>query len=154
VSVGWPLRAPDLQHAGMRSWWFNAPQWVLSLVMGGLFALFGGLYTWGQDGNPVLALIAGLAGGLVFGLIMGRLLYRQFAALRHAMGPGSREALQTTARGAWRGPLPEDPAAREAALRLARYQLGELRRRRTVTYAVFAVALALETWLALTSSPQ
>jgi hypothetical protein len=90
---------------------------------------------------------------MVFGLIMGRLLYRQFAALRHAMGPGSREALQTTARGAWRGPLPEDPAAREAALRLARYQLGELRRRRTVTYAVFAVALALETWLALTSSP-
>lgn len=148
--VSRPVRQHD---PWVQTWLLNAPRWALSLLMGGSFGVAMGVFSYVQRSSVVGAVIGGALGGLFFGLFMGPFLHRQFRTVRDIVGDSSPEVRRVAARGTLRGPIPQDPDVRAATARLVDHQLAEMRRRRTLSFVVFGMALALETWLALTRSP-
>jgi hypothetical protein len=132
----------------------RAPWWVLSLVSGALFGVAMTLFAALTQGErwPV-AVVGGVLAGVLFGAVMGPLLARQNRRLRDSIGSASAEDLRRARRAARGGPAPADPEQRALAHRLVTTQLGELRRRRRVSVAVFSVFLVLEGLMAVTYSP-
>jgi Flp pilus assembly protein TadB len=131
----------------------NAPRWVLSLMAGVWFGAF--MTIWGvlQGDRWQAALIGGAVGGLIFGAVMGPFAHRMYARQRQAVGTTSRDVERAAGRASWRGPVPDDPEVRAVALKLIDHQLGELRRRRTLTLVSFASFSALYVVIALAWSP-
>jgi len=137
----------------VRTWLSGAPRWVLSVWAGALFGAFMAISgVLRGDGWPA-ALIGGAIGGLVFGAIMGPFAHRTYRRQRQAVGTASPDVERAAGRATWRGPVPEDPEVRAAALALINHQLAEARRRRTFSFSSLTLFSALYVVAALTWSP-
>jgi Na+/melibiose symporter-like transporter len=138
----------------------NGPWWVLAIFAGAMF-LVGQIpvvVLVAEGRSPLVgalvALICSVFFGAFFGIVMARL-RRRFAPLLEGpdggqLTPAQRKAL---GRAALRGPLPVDPAQRQAAARLARVNLDLLRGQRWYAVPVFLVMTVLSAYLAATDSP-
>jgi hypothetical protein len=126
----------------------HAPWWVLALVMGVPFGVAMGIFAYVRDGNLPLALYMGAATGVFFGLLMGAVLARQNRRTRAAMAvaPGQEQAVL---RATNKGPVPSDPAVREAALRLLDGQRAQLARWRVPALVLFGLFAVLDAVAAL-----
>lgn len=144
----------------MRWYLMNAPAWVLSVITGlsfGIlmaigFALLSSAIGDTQATSLTFSIVAGAIGGLIFGAAMG-----PFAAMRHrhmrsVLGPLSAEDLAVVLRAVARGPVPADPELRQAAGRLARLKLDDLRRNRIWTTLIFVLFGLLEAYEAVVTS--
>ena len=96
---------------------------------------------------------SGAVGGLVFGAMAGPSMARERALERAAMGDVPPSRLSAVYRAAKRGPVPDDPAERGSAARLATLQLAEVRRGHRWSVLGFVVATLLSATYALASSP-
>ena len=138
----------------VRTWLLTAPRWVHRVVSGGLFAVFMTVFFGVQDDSSwVTALIGGVVSGVVFGLIMGSWSHRTARGTHAVIGaltPGER---RRAARASWRGPVPAEPAVRDAAVRMIDHQLTLYLPLRALTLVVGVLMLALYVAVALTSSP-
>jgi uncharacterized membrane protein YfcA len=131
----------------------NAPRWVLSLWTGLPFGAFMTIFGVLRGDRWLAALIGGAIGGLIFGAIMGPFAHRMYRRQRQVVGTASPEVERAAGKATWRGPVPEAPEVRAVALKLIDHQLGELRRRRTLTLVSFASFSALYVVIALAWSP-
>ena len=132
----------------------HAPWWVWA----GIHAIFFGsaMTAWHHVAHGESlgrSLLSGAVSGLLFGAFMGPFTARTHARIRAATGPLPDSTRREASRATWRGPVPQDPQTRAAALRLAEHQRDELVRHRVANLAVFAFFLALGLLLAITRSP-
>jgi len=135
----------------MRTWLADAPRWVVSVVAGAIFGVGMAASQHFQQGSSWQASLAyGAVLGVVFGFVMGWVSDRQRQRLRAAVGPLLTDA--RVRRAVRRGPAPEDPEVRQAALRSVEQQLAQTRRQRGWVLPVFAVFCGLYLYLAVTDS--
>lgn len=147
-------RGPGTHHDPVRRWLLNAPRRVLVLGMGVPFGLWTVLWSrFGPaDASWAEAAGTGLLGGVFFGVSMGLVLHRQYRGVRGALGGLSEADLRRAGRASWRGPVPEDPAVRDAAHALTVNQLAQLRRQRVWALPFLALMLVVCLYLALAVS--
>ena len=95
--------------------------------------------------------------GALFGLLMERILgpaaaraQQRIAQLSVGLSPSQRRSALMSCR---RGPVPDDPAVRAAALQIADYRLTEADRQRTANIMMPIVFVALGAVLAVTATP-
>ena len=132
----------------------NAPRWVLAVVMGVPAGLGAGLGTrLAQDGSWTSALVSGVFVGLFSGSILGVVMHRKNRQVREAVGELPEARLAQATRAGWRGPVPEDPATREAAHRLLVSQLGQARRQRVWVVPLLVLMAGWTVYLAVSESP-
>ncbi len=122
----------------------TAAWWVWSLGVGtvfGVFELVSGLV----EGHRVVpALIGAVVGGAVFGGLMGPLMARQARRNVEVFGSAPRADRRAIARASFRGPLPTDPALRQATVRYTRSHLeGDTRARRVRTLLICVAFVVL-----------
>ncbi|WP_028921396.1 hypothetical protein [Pseudonocardia acaciae] len=145
----------------MRWYLMNAPAWVLSVITGLAFGLlmtiaFALLSSaiWNTPATSLtFDIVAGAIGGLIFGAVMGPFAAMRYRHVRSVLGPLSAEDLAVVLRAVARGPVPADPELRQAAGRLARLKLDDLRRNRVWTTLIFVLFLLLEVREAVVTSP-
>lgn len=138
----------------MRERLLHAPAWVLGLLNGSLFGLFWTAFTRYSDGDSwTSALVQGALMGLFFGAVMGRLQHRQQQGVRDVAGRSPEGLSRRVRRAAVRGPVPAEPAVREAARGLALAQLVQLDRQRRWAPTFFVLVGLLSAYLAMTDSP-
>jgi hypothetical protein len=141
------------QAADVRTRLLGAPWWVLAIVTGIPFCAVMVVTNLLEGGSVVGALVGAAVGSIVFGGLMGLFLARAHRRIRAVVGavPPGREA--AVHRSAARGPVPDDPVERAAAARLVAHNLDQAKGNLWWSLVVFAIALLLSAWLALTSSP-
>lgn len=103
--------------------------------------------------RPGAAVAGGVVGALLFGLAMGPFLawlYRRARPAADAVPDGRHREVR---RAAARGPVPADPAVREAALRIVEYQLVESSRYRGPAAVLLGLFTVLEAVAALIYTP-
>ena len=137
----------------MRERLLHAPVWALIVVFGVGFGVFWAVWSHFLQGQSwTRALVTAAIAGVLFGGMMGPVQHRQWRGAREvaARSPGglSREVR----RASWRGPVPSDPAVRQAAYDLLRAQLEPMERQRRWASPFFALMAALALYLALTDS--
>ncbi len=128
----------------------DAPTWVKSLLLGGLFAssnTLTGHYILGETWTE--AVVSGVITGVFLGAVVGPLLAREQRRAKEAVGARSAGQLRRVARSAHRGPVPVDPQLREAARRFALHQRREILRKRRWGIPLVVAVVALMVWLAL-----
>lgn len=122
-------------------------------MLGLIFGLAMGVYVGLQTGDAIFGVVGGLLGGLFFGAVMGPFLARmnrRALTVLDAMPAGREREVQ---RAVSRGPIPTDPQVREAALRAATYQLGEIQRIRVPVVVGMVFFLVLEVVTAILVNP-
>lgn len=137
----------------MRAYLLNAPRWGLGVVHGVLFGAVMAVVGLLRDETAPEALARGVFSGTVFGLLMAASSYRQDRRLREAVDGLPPRQQQVALRAVARGPVPDEPEVRAAALRLAERQLAANRRFRTVNVVLFGGLLMVAASLAVTGSP-
>lgn len=152
-SVAVAVRRTRRDHHPMRRPLVDAPWWALALLTGLPFgvamALFGA-----RDGSSWLhSAVGGAIAGVCFGVAMGVVLRRQNARHREVVRALPPEVARVAHRATWRGPVPADPEARAATVRLIEHQLTELQRRRALFLIEFGVFEALYVVNAIVGSP-
>ena len=136
----------------MRLNWSNLPRWVLVLFHGVPFGTAMGAFTKADRESWTSAVVGGLIMGLVFGLATGFRAYKRQSEMQAAEG-GLPTVKETAAyRASTRGPAPEDPEVRSAALRIATQDLAGFRRP-GVTFVIVTLALIWSSVGSLTASP-
>ncbi|MCO1659382.1 hypothetical protein [Pseudonocardia humida] len=136
----------------LRTRLLNAPWWVLALVTGVPFGVAMGVVVGVRDGDLPLVLYTGAAAGVFFGLLMGVVPARQNRRVREAMAVAPRQE-PAVLRAVGKGPVPTDPAVREAALRLATLQHEQLARWRIPGLVLFGMIAVLDAVVAIMSNP-
>ena len=121
--------------------------------MGVFFGAFMAIFSLLRGVPWPVAVTGGAIGGVFFGAVMGPLVQRQYRRQRVVVAQLTAGTERAAGRAVWRGPVPEDPEVREAAARLADFQLAELRRRWPFTIVAAVAFVALATWLAVVRSP-
>jgi hypothetical protein len=111
-----------------RTRFLYAPWWVFGAMTGLPLALTAGVLVGLRYGDLLFAVLCGLLAGLVTGLVTGIVAAKTNERIRAAVGPIPPEHVAAVMRAAHRGPVPQDPAVREAALRMAVHQLTETSR--------------------------
>lgn len=108
-------------------------------------------YSWGD------AAVEGFALGAFFGTAMG--VGAGWIKWRHRHDPGrdelravGRRDQKVAVRAVYRGPVPDDPAVRDVALRLASDMLARSNDQRPLTYALFGLMIAVGSAFAIFSS--
>jgi Flp pilus assembly protein TadB len=128
----------------------RAPWWVTGLFAGVVYGGGMGLFRWLTDGaSGTEAVVYGLGTGVPFGLVMGLLITWQNRGMREAAGEVHVDALRQLGWFGMRRRIPVEPELREAASRLTRYQLDQVRRQRRWAVPFFGVVLAIFVVLAL-----
>ena len=136
----------------MREWMLKAPAWGLALVNGALFALFWAAWTLLEGQSWTRAFTTAAIAGVFFGAMMGPVQHRQLRGAREVAARSPGGLPREVRRASWRGPVPSDPAVREAAHDLLRAQLEPIERQRRWAPPFFALLAALALFLALTDS--
>jgi hypothetical protein len=138
----------------VNAWFLRAPWWALALVAGGTF---GGLRFLGEhfllDESWTDSAVSGAIGGVLFGLVMGIAVARQNRRAREALGTDDPAVVRRATRAARGGPVPEEPALREAARRMAQLQHDQLVRTRRWAIPFFVLLIAGLVYLAIAVSP-
>ena len=131
----------------------DAPRWVLGTVVCLPVAVVLTLMTRArEDASWTAAIIEGLAVGVVVGVVMGPFLHRQNRRTHEAIGEVPDAVRRTAGRAALWGPVPEDPAVRQAALRIAKHSLAQASRRPVVARLGGALFVVASAYLAVTQS--
>lgn len=104
----------------MNRWIVRASWWQLALVLGSAVALVRLVASrilrdeaWRES------LLGAAVGGATFGLVVGPVLAWRSRRVREALGTDDPGVIRRAARVARRGPVPEDPTAREQGHRMA-----------------------------------
>jgi hypothetical protein len=120
------------------------PTWLLIALNTVLYAttLFA-LTTDLRQADFPRSLIAVVVAAGAFGLIVGIASHRRRQSPRALVAGMTRAQKRTVLAAAAGGPVPDDPALREAAAALVQDRIGELDRGRGLTFAVFAGAAAV-----------
>jgi hypothetical protein len=138
----------------MRDRLLNAPWWVLSLVSGASFGLLWTVWRRLVEGDSwSAALVQGTLLGIFFGAVMGPVTHRQNRGLREAAAHSPEGLSRRVRRAAFRGPVPADPAVRDAARRVVVAQLRPLDGQRWWGPLFFVFVAALGVALGLSDSP-
>lgn len=137
----------------MRNWLLRAPWWVIALTSGTFFGTGMAVTAWlrGEYRWPGVV-VYGVAIGAAFGLVMGPLMARQNRRFREAAGDVPDDQLRRLQRVAWRRDVPDDPAERAAAHRVALQQEQQLRRQRWWARPFLALMVLLAVWLSVDES--
>ena len=132
----------------------DAPRWVLGVVVALPVAAAVLFMTRARDdASWTSALIQGVVVGVVVGMFMGPFLHRQNRRTREAIGDVPDAVRRSAGRASLWGPVPEDPAVRQTALRFAEHALAQTKRRPLFAWIAGAVFVAASVYLALTQSP-
>lgn len=139
----------------MNRWLIRAPWWALALINGVILAPFfmvivhvGKHMPWSE------ALVSGVVTGAICGAILATFVRAQHRHQLDSVGDVSEELrTKVASRGTLRGPIPDDPAEREATRRLLEAQLERIRRRRPRGVLLNLVLISACVWKALVSSP-
>jgi hypothetical protein len=135
-------------------WLIDAPRWVLGSVVALPVAVVLVFMTrTREDASWTAAIIEGLVVGAVAGAVMGPVLHRKNRRTREAIGDVPDAVRRSAGRAALWGPVPQDPAIRQAALRFAEHGLAQASRRPVVTWLGAALFAATNAFLAVTRSP-
>ncbi|WP_166533712.1 hypothetical protein [Blastococcus xanthinilyticus] len=138
----------------MNAWMLRAPGWKLACVMTAVIAPFVVLaFALIGDRSWPAAVLMGLGTAVICGPVLGFLTANQLQDSMAAGGPLPDDDLAVVERAARRGPVPEDDATREAALRVAEDRLLVLRGTRTPARVAGGVLLLGAVLLAVTQSP-
>lgn len=128
--------------------------WVLALFNGAIFGVLSVLqHLVIGDASLLGAVVGGVFGGVVFGLLMGVITARLNRRMVGEVGDVAVGDQRAVSRAAVRGPVPQDPAVRQAALRMAVFQAARGRRMRWFAVAVFGGLIALSVYLAAAQTP-
>lgn len=130
----------------------TGPTWWVGLLAGLFFGVFTTLVRGLGDRDWSRALLVGVVGGALFGLVMGPVLSRQRALDLGEQGELGLDELQRVVRATSRGPAPEDPRLREAALELLTRRHEQARRGRWPAILLYAVLVLVAVGLAFTRS--
>lgn len=136
----------------MRTRLLDAPWWVLGLVSGIPFGAVMAVTSLLDGGSVGSAVVSAIVSGVIFGALMGVFQARMNRRAREAVGDVSADRAAVVHRSAVRGPVPDDPEVRGAAVRLVAHQLEQSRRNLVWSMVVFGAFLLLSVWLAVTSS--
>lgn len=122
----------------MRAGLAVAPRWVQSVALGVFFGFwFAVSYrAWGEDWGSVI--FAGLVGAVIFGAIVHRIEFTRDRGLRARLVPLDPAQRRHAVRAAHRGPLPGDPAVRNAALYVACFDLARHEENARITGIILA----------------
>ncbi|HEY0617565.1 MAG TPA: hypothetical protein VGD15_08260 [Kribbella sp.] len=137
----------------MRLYLSEPPRWVLAVLFGIPFGIGMGIVvkrdasTWAEAG------IGALVMGVAFGLGMGFATDKWLRTMRAAEGHLKREKVPSAHRAAQRGPVPDDPEVRAAALRIATQQLDLDRRAPLLVIIPAALLLVGVVAASVTESP-
>jgi hypothetical protein len=131
----------------------DAPRWVLATLVGLPVAVVLALMTHArEDASWTAAIVQGIAVGVVVGAVMGPFLHRQNRRTREAIGDVPDAVRRTAGRAALWGPVPADPAARQAALRIAEHSLAQVSRRRVIAWLGIVLFTVASAYLAVAQS--
>jgi hypothetical protein len=142
------------QDAWVNAWLLRAPWWRLAAVMGALIApFFVLLFGLTGDRSWTAAVLMGLGVGVVCAPVLGYITANQIQDSMAASGSLSQSDRAVVERAARRGPVPEDDAVREAALRVVEDRLMVLRGTRVPARTTAAILLLVAVLLAVVQSP-
>ena len=97
--------------------------WVSAVLIGGVFGAAFGAFIKLDGESWTEAVIAAVVTGIPFGVAMGRWGNKWLRDLEAAEGDLPADKAELANRAAWKGPIPEDPEVRAAAIRIARQYL-------------------------------
>ncbi|GAB2596017.1 hypothetical protein [Kribbella endophytica] len=106
----------------MRSGMTEPPNWLTGVLSGLLFGVAFGAFVKHDGAGWGATVGTGLAAGAFFGFAMGRWGGRWARTMREAESELSAEELKAAHQAADRGPVPDDPRIRAAALKIATAQ--------------------------------
>jgi hypothetical protein len=143
----------DPQNARVHRWLINAPLWVTFLGMavpcGAAVTLTLGL----QGLSWIVSVVVGAWAGAMYGCLVAPIVERCYRPVREALVGLSKQDWKAAVRATWRGPAPEEPAARAAAAWLVGAQLAQVRRRRTPFLIGYSLVVPLAIYGAVVHSP-
>ena len=141
--------------SSLRARLFLAPWWVQALVTGTIFGAYMGVFAVvANDQGVPSGIVSGIIGSVVFGLGTGWFANRERNQWRAAVGRDLSEAeLRRVHRAAVKGPVPDDPRLRLAAIRSARRALSQQYDRRLEAAAVLTILPLLVIGLSVFDSP-
>lgn len=123
-----------------------------AVVNGALFGLVMGVFYSFRDGLWP-GVLGGLLGGVIFGAIVGPRNAAQARRAGQATRDLSADDAKRARRAVHRGPAPDDPRVRRAAVQLAEQQREELMRTRRLGLVFFTLMGAVAVALAVTGTP-
>ena len=142
------------QDSGVNAWFLRAPWWKLAVVMGVVIApFFVVLFGLTGDRSWTTAVLMGLGVGVVGAPVLGYITANQIQDSMAASGSLSESDRVSVERAARRGPVPEDDARREAALRVVEDRLIVLHGTRVPARATATILLLVSVLLAVLQSP-
>ena len=100
----------------MREWFLRAPAWASIAVHGSAYGLVGALYaSLRLDVDSTRGIVWGGVAGALIGVVTGLVQYSRNRGLRELAARSPEGLSHRVRRAAWRGPMPEAPAIRQAA---------------------------------------
>jgi hypothetical protein len=122
---------------------------VTSLYAGSVFGVLTFVTDLARGYGAIAATAAGVFGGIFFGLVMGLVNRRLAERVRRQVGDVRRSDERVISKAARRGPVPEDPELRTAALRLAQLRAEQAHRWDRLSSLFFFAMTALSVYLAV-----
>jgi len=110
----------------MRGYMSGAPKWVVAVIAGTFFGTGMGISIKSDDSSWTETIISALVLGVAFGIPAAFWFDKQRRQTRAAQGDLPTDKLKSAHHAAERGPIPEDPEVRAAALRIATHHLQQL----------------------------
>jgi ABC-type transport system involved in cytochrome c biogenesis permease component len=147
-------RAATEPHDALVNAWLMRASWrQLSIVMAALICpFFVLLFRLGGDESWAAALIMGVGVAVVCGPVLGYLTAHEMQKSMAASGPLTEDDRVLVERATRRGPVPEDGALREAALRVTEDRLLVLRQTRAGALAFASVLVLVTGFFAIAQS--
>jgi protein-S-isoprenylcysteine O-methyltransferase Ste14 len=142
------------QDALMNAWLMRLSRWQLAVVMAALICpFFVLLFRLGGDASWATALIMGVGVAVLCGPVLSYFVDHEMRRSLAVGGPLTEDDRVLVERAARRGPVPNDNALREAALRVAENRLVVLRQTRSRALAASFVLVFATGILAIAQSP-
>jgi hypothetical protein len=146
--------ATEPHDAPVNAWLMRASWPRVSILMAVLICpFFVLLFRLGADESWPAALITGVGVAAVCGPVLGYLTAHQIQKSMAASGPMRENDRVLVERAARRGPVPEDGALREAALRVTEDRLIVLRQKRSGALGFASVLILVTGFFAIARSP-
>ncbi|MFI5693502.1 hypothetical protein ACIA58_16765 [Kribbella sp. NPDC051586] len=130
----------------MRNYLSAAPKWVVALIAGAGFGTGMGSFIRNDGSSWTETIVSGLILGVAFGIPMAFWFDKEQRKMRAVEGDIPTEKLKAAHRAAMRGPVPEDPEIRVAALRIASHQLreyGQIRKPLRIVLALLVLTFSV-----------
>jgi hypothetical protein len=110
----------------MRDYMSGAPKWVVAVIAGTFFGTGVGIFIKSDGSSWTETIIGALVLGVAFGIPAAFWFDKERRESCAAEGDLPTDKLKSAHRAAERGPIPEDPEVRAAALRIATHHLQQI----------------------------